>query len=98
MAECQTHATLSKIYAFLLLPLPLSEPQVILSLVGMGGTSLQIKYQVRTIVLFLDCVFYQAKISTHYEKAVEGCTIDFMLSWPVLIKETMAQTLYADMG
>lgn len=34
---------------------------------------------------------------SHYEKAVEGCNIDFMLSWPVLIKETMAQTLYADM-
>lgn len=97
MAECQTHATLNKIYAFLLfvlshLVLPLPGYQVVLFSVGIGETSLQIEYQVRAVVLFLNIYFIQSRnkythTPTHphtpREKAVEGCAVGPMMSWPV---------------
>lgn len=69
MAECQTHATLNKIHAFLLLPpLLLPDRHVILFQVGMGEISLQIEYQVRTVVLFLDVYFIQRQ-----NKSMHAC-------------------------
>lgn len=100
MARCQTHASLSKIYAVLLFsPLPLfGHHQIIPLLVGMGERNLTtVGVGGRGCIEWLYSwiyILYIIKVHTcmhtNYEKLDEGCNLGSRFNLPVLIKKKTA--------